>query len=84
MVRGIVSQTTLMCGLIVRQKHASYSCKQKRHCGASIDGFYDEYTFRLSRVNISGIANGVSVEFSESNNSLGPDVNLDFTAHDIP
>lgn len=70
----------------MKQKHASYFCKQKQHCGASIDGFYDEYTLRLSRVlvNISGIADRVSVEFIESNKALGPDVNLDFTAHDIP
>lgn len=75
-----------MWGLIVRQKHAGYFCKQKQHSEASIDGFYDEYTFRLSRVlvNISGIADGVSAEFIESNKARGPDVNLDFTAHEIP
>lgn len=30
MVWGIVNQTTLMWGLIVRLKHARYSCKQKQ------------------------------------------------------
>lgn len=82
-----------MWGLIVsyqshyhRETHASYFCKQKRHHGACIDGFYDELTFRLSKmfVNISGIADGVSVDFIGSNKALGPDANLDFIAHATP
>lgn len=65
---GIISPTVLMCGLFpsyqsnyMREEHASYFGKQKQHHGASIDGYFDKYTFRLSEmlVNISGIADGV-------------------------